>query len=705
MYSDVQKTLASLEHEVVRGRDLCPTCSAAGFGNVNDLGVANVDKGELYNDEPYFKRMSTDILRCYQYCWFCRLLCRFYAQLLPDDLYVRWRTEDVLVALRRSDGIWKAQLLIVGSTEASELAFWVRADELGPMYSFYLTCYLRDDPPSRRTGILLSSTIQDTAYAQTIRSWTSFCESEHSGCGIATDLTSSLGVGLDLIDVNTRRIVTMTGRCRYVALSFVWGENPLDKKLHGAGHDATMREIIRDAQKTRQLPLGTPATVEDAISVTRSLEEAYLWVDCFCIEQDDPVLKQSAIEKMDAIYSGAFLTICVLDGGNVFAGIPGVSQPHHGRRQAMTDTGNERYLVTHLAYLSSTLGNSSWASRAWTFQEGALSTRRLCFSTQGVSLLCKEEAFHDIMEFDESKSRSRTPFDAGTDYGLALTIHLHIGKWDFETYSRLATSYSRRKLTFRSDALNAITGGLRMISRNTGMDFISAIPVKDLSNGLLWFHPRPNTLNGPYAEMYETYDAIGHRRPEFPSWSWLEWEGPVKYGYWLEISGSSDSPTQIPMEDSNVFSLNDGGRILYRDTIRIRSSALASFDSVSTHGSLAVLVLETKTVFLKVARIAASGDLRDKNGDYWLVFDVYGRPIVLDRSDTFYDDVLVNFYFDASTSETKCSVNLHCCTSGRLLQERTEMLEFVLLQHWTQNPTSSKPRHIHKESWAPQAHD
>jgi hypothetical protein len=41
---------------------------------------------------------------------------------------------------------------------------------------------------------------------------------------------------------------------------------------------------------------------------------------------------------MDAVYAKAFLTICVLDGENMCAAIPGVSEPYYGRIQVITET-------------------------------------------------------------------------------------------------------------------------------------------------------------------------------------------------------------------------------------------------------------------------------------------------------------------------------------------------------------------------------
>jgi hypothetical protein len=48
---------------------------------------------------------------------------------------------------------------------------------------------------------------------------------------------------------------------------------------------------------------------------------------------------------------------------------------------------------------SDTLQAIDWAQHGWTFQ-GILSVRCLCLGIFGVLLLCREQVFYDIVEFD-----------------------------------------------------------------------------------------------------------------------------------------------------------------------------------------------------------------------------------------------------------------------------------------------------------------
>lgn len=93
-------------------------------------------------------------------------------------------------------------------------------------------------------------------------------------------------------------------------------------------------------------------------------------------------------------------------------------------------------------------------------------------------------------------------------------------EWDFSHYSSLIHSYSRRKLSYASDALNGIKGILSRITKQTGVEFVHGLPQSDLINGLLWY-PDPNrpALYNTFQQHRTTVDSS--RRNTFPSWSWL----------------------------------------------------------------------------------------------------------------------------------------------------------------------------------------
>jgi hypothetical protein len=66
-------------------------------------------------------------------------------------------------------------------------------------------------------------------------------------------------------------------------------------------------------------PPRVPQTVEDAISVVKELGEQFLWVDAYCIDQNDPAEREHMISNMHHIY------VCAVFGTSSDSGLPGVS--------------------------------------------------------------------------------------------------------------------------------------------------------------------------------------------------------------------------------------------------------------------------------------------------------------------------------------------------------------------------------------------
>ena len=63
-----------------------------------------------------------------------------------------------------------------------------------------------------------------------------------------------------------------------------------------------------------------PKTIQDAIFVTHELGLRFLWVDTFCIVQDDEEEKAREISNMDRIFSEAEITIAAARASHVYEG-------------------------------------------------------------------------------------------------------------------------------------------------------------------------------------------------------------------------------------------------------------------------------------------------------------------------------------------------------------------------------------------------
>lgn len=94
---------------------------------------------------------------------------------------------------------------------------------------------------------------------QGLKSLVETCQEEHKRCCKAGSRPNVLD--LKVIDLGTHplRVIRAPDQCEYLALSYVWGEQPGDMPAH-------------DLEKA-------PAVIKDAVSVVKSMGYKYLWVD------------------------------------------------------------------------------------------------------------------------------------------------------------------------------------------------------------------------------------------------------------------------------------------------------------------------------------------------------------------------------------------------------------------------------------------
>ena len=317
----------AIEHEVVHADELCSICSAAVFQERLLLSLQPPSVS-------CFTQIFAEIFHRSSYCWFCRFLCRVVARATLQKHFTRCLKENMPLTL--SCGRWESKLLLSVNTTAPTVSYEMNIDagraeiESGAFADLWyygeMTCHSLVSPPSTRFRKLLSYTVgQRTQLFKEIGRWLSFCESRHPKCSQRASAFPSRHDGFRVIDVKTRTLGQPAVECSYVALSYVWGKEPLSRTCESDDGPVLLSDLIKQTNRDMRLPQCLPQTLEDAITVTKNLGQQYLWVDLICIDQFDPSQKRKAITTMDKIYVSAFLTICVIDGSDMFSGIPGIN--------------------------------------------------------------------------------------------------------------------------------------------------------------------------------------------------------------------------------------------------------------------------------------------------------------------------------------------------------------------------------------------
>ncbi|PQE22829.1 Heterokaryon incompatibility protein [Rutstroemia sp. NJR-2017a BBW] len=358
-----------------------------------------------------------------------------------------------------------------------------------------------------------------------VRRWLDLCEYHH-----AKECHNPIWPGSPpqpknflVIDVELRCIVSAPPDCRYTALSYVWG-SAQRKKLTRKNWD-----VFSQAKALDRSDL--PATICDAMMLTRALGEKYCWVDALCIFQDDPSSQQDQISQMGAIYSRALITI-VNAAGDGSTGLPGI---HAGTRTLpqikiqlqnfdLIEIADDEY---HLDGTSTLDNISMWEKRAWTYQEQLFSKRMLIFRKKQVYWHCRSATWAEEKVLEV---KGIPPILASVEKMISGVSYLPrnlteeniqsletIGDKEYLLYTQHVRAYSSRQLSYASDALNAFAGVIRALSLLSKDEFIWGLPKSNFADALLW-SVRDSQKNTCLQNVFSR-DGLVHQLP-FPSWSW-----------------------------------------------------------------------------------------------------------------------------------------------------------------------------------------
>ncbi|KAI8716356.1 HET domain-containing protein [Fusarium sp. LHS14.1] len=367
-----------------------------------------------------------------------------------------------------------------------------------------------------------------------IRGWLSYCKSHHKDfCGILQGYPRRLSC-LKVIECETGAIIKLPDGCEFAALSYVWGQQ-------GNEQSTTSRASF--------LPPRVPKTISDAIQATIHLNIRYLWVDQYCINQKDQTELGEQIGIMDIVYQLATVTLIAACGEDASFGLPGVSSTQ--RHKQPTVNINGRTWVSGQITLEERITDSKWWFRAWTYQEGFFSRRRLFFTETEIFFECntictQEDLAYDLHHLsDIVGNRKRSLFHGAFAFNQG-SLDEHINK------------LSERQLTHQSDALNAMRGIFRAFSSMPSpIRHFWGIPI-DRNKWLIsscwspfWrgaISWRPDEVEFPcYFDAVLTDTLLwrlggpSRRRDGFPSWSWTGWLGPLReFDAWMiEVRGST----------------------------------------------------------------------------------------------------------------------------------------------------------------------
>jgi hypothetical protein len=261
-----------------------------------------------------------------------------------------------------------------------------------------------------------------------------------------------------------------------------------------------------------------PLLIEDAIEVTKKLGFRYIWIDRYCIPQDNEAEKYSQIQNMGVIYQQSALTLVAAAGDGPSYGLPGVSCRVR-KRQPSVDMNTVHFISTISVHKE--LTESTWNTRGWTYQEGLLSSRRLVFTDSQVYFQC------NAMRCVESISLPLKSLHTSNHQRFRTTVRVprlfppwRIGK-DRTSFGLRVNEFWQRILSRDGDALAPFSGILVEFER--------------LENPIYHLHGMPIFAVGKWSNTFAIITGLTwyvieeehqpmQRRSESPSWTWVGWK-------------------------------------------------------------------------------------------------------------------------------------------------------------------------------------
>ncbi|KAF4947092.1 hypothetical protein FGADI_10722 [Fusarium gaditjirri] len=343
------------------------------------------------------------------------------------------------------------------------------------------------------SAITITRVGEEVDYAAA-KGWIACCRDNHSDLCNHRELAHV--PHFRVIDCKTWKIILQGEEVpSYVALSYVWGPLPVDSSRETSASKDCVSEAERD---TLELGSTVEAVVEDAIRVTMELGYRFLWVDRYCItQQGDGKMKQEQLQRSRSYLDPTGFS-------------------HSNQVFDMDDAGMDL------------------PGRA------TLSRRRIFFSETEMSFECRNLVAREAMRIPPRveklmSHRERRLMAPSWTYGQSKIISRDKGSEDL--FERLE-EYTRRKLSYHSDALNGMLGILQVCATHetNPVYHVCGVPIiHDSSNKFKisaagsdgGSHDARVALAGFVSGLCWTLEAPSVRRLEFPTWSWTGWDGVV----------------------------------------------------------------------------------------------------------------------------------------------------------------------------------
>jgi hypothetical protein len=355
--------------------------------------------------------------------------------------------------------------------------------------------------------------LSDRQTQSRIQTWLRDCQKNHQ-CFEETAVPKLPTRVLDLSKSQPRLHISATNeRSHYACLSYCWG-----------GPQEVLTTKANLNENVKRLPIDRlPKTLQDAISVSKTLGLRFLWIDALCIIQNSQEDKAVEINKMGSIYRDATVTIFATSASRVGDGFLQYRSPDEGGvLLSFYVSDSTQGTVTLLLKDSPYTPNEPLDSRAWVVQETLLSRRRLIYGTKELLWKCQENDYQTVTVSPRSYNMLVTslPGDIfSPTQDSDVKRQKEADNSHAESWSIIVKNFTSRGMTNREDRLPAIGGVAAELQRLWKDEYIVGTWRGTLAKHLMWYRLKSH----PSASLPR---PVKYRSP---TWSWASVDCAVDF--------------------------------------------------------------------------------------------------------------------------------------------------------------------------------
>ncbi|RFN52063.1 hypothetical protein FIE12Z_3615 [Fusarium flagelliforme] len=364
------------------------------------------------------------------------------------------------------------------------------------------------------------------------RKWLNDCLSSHScpKLGVTEVSLPKRLLAVDGAPESPIRLVETKGdEYPYVCLSHRWGD-PKHKQLK-----TTTRTVQSHMDKVEWHEL--PATFRDAVTVCRSMDIKYLWIDSLCIFQsfEDMTSEELEVTKQDfaqensnmaRTYRNSHFTISADISTHMDSGMFSRYPVDDYNMNVISDDGNQASIYVR-EWKFNHYGDKvpELETRGWTLQEFLLPLRVLHLGVFDLEWRCAERITCGCGVLDRDE-RQQSNWHRHHFIEKATKPPPDDPEGALVWWEQVISSYTSRQLTNAADKLPALSGMAQQRTQVRGGVYLAGLWQDSLLHDLCWYHAFMN--NVPEA------GGVGLRPSQYraPSWSWASLDTDAKCCWW-----------------------------------------------------------------------------------------------------------------------------------------------------------------------------